>query len=239
MKVIVQSPEQIAKLAAEQYRALLGEKPNAVLGLATGSTPLGLYRELARLNKAGALSFARATSFNLDEYDGLPAGHAQSYRTFMDENLFSHIDIPIERTYIPGRADVSDADGQGYDAAIARAGGIDLQLLGIGNNGHIGFNEPCTPFGSRTHLAELTPSTREANTRFFSSIGEVPTQAITMGIRTVMNARAILLIALGAAKAEALRATVSGPVTELVPASVLQLHPNVTIYADSDAAKLL
>jgi len=239
VKIIINTAENIARQAAAQYQELLRGKPDAVLGLATGSTPLALYAELARLNQAGEISFARATSFNLDEYIGLPKGHPESYRCFMDRNLFSHIDIPLARTHVPSGADTSESAALAYEAEIERAGGLDLQLLGIGDNGHIGFDEPGTPFGSCTHCTALAASTREANKRFFSSLDEVPTHAVTMGIRTVMNARAIILIALGPNKAEALRATVLGEVTENVPASVLQLHPNVTIYADYEAAALL
>ena len=237
MKIIIDTPEKIAQMAAQHYVELLNNKPGAVLGYATGSTPLGLYAELAKLNKDGKLSFKNATTFNLDEYAGLEPTHDQSYRYFMNENLFNNIDIPIENTHVPSGIDTAKA-GE-YDDAIAEAGGIDLQLLGIGNNGHIGFNEPNTPFGSITHKVELTQSTREANARFFASIDEVPTHAVTMGIKTVMNARSIILMAIGKAKAPIIRATVCGEVTPEVPASVLQLHPDVEIYLDHDAASLL
>ena len=239
MQLIVTDPQQAAVRAAGLYVDLLRRKPDAVLGLATGSTPLGLYARLAALCRAGALSFARATSFNLDEYVGLPATHDQSYRYFMEHNLFSHVDLPAERTHVPSGLDVSDAALAGYDAAIEAAGGIDLQLLGLGGNGHIGFNEPGTPFGLGTHVVELTARTRQDNARFFASLDEVPTHAATMGVKTVMHARAILLLAFGSAKAEAVRAALTGPVTEDVPASVLQLHPDVTVFCDEEAAKLL
>ena len=183
MKVIINSAENIAAMAAQQYVSLLKRKPNAILGGATGSTPLGLYAELVRLNKAGEISFKEASSFNLDEYVGLDGAHDQSYRYFMDHNLFDHIDIDKSRTRVPSGIDISDPAA--YDKEIQAAGGVDLQLLGIGNNGHIGFNEPGTPFGSLTHIVELTESTREANKRFFASIDEVPTHAVTMGIKTV------------------------------------------------------
>ncbi len=237
MKIIVGTEQEIAQKAAQRYVELLKEKPNAVLGYATGSTPLGLYGELVRLNKAGALDYKDVTTFNLDEYAGLDGSHDQSYRYFMNNNLFYHINIDLERTHVPSGLDIAAAAD--YDTAIEAAGGIDLQLLGIGNNGHIGFNEPGTPFGSKTHLVDLTPSTREANKRFFASIDDVPTQAVTMGVRTVMNAKAIILMAIGKGKAEIVRQTVLGPVTEEVPASVLQLHPNVEIYVDHEAASLL
>ena len=237
MKVIIDSAEKIAALAAQQYVDLLKRKPNAILGGATGSTPLGLYAELVRLNKAREISFKDASSFNLDEYVGLDGTHDQSYRYFMDHNLFDHIDIDKSRTRVPSGIDVSDPSA--YDKEIAAAGGVDLQLLGIGNNGHIGFNEPGTPFGSLTHVVELTESTREANKRFFKSIDEVPTHAVTMGVKTVMQARSIILMAIGPAKAPIMKEMLQGPVTEKVPASVLQLHPDVTVYMDFEAAKLL
>ena len=237
MKVIINSAENIAAMAAQQYVSLLKRKPNAILGGATGSTPLGLYAELVRLNKAGEISFKEASSFNLDEYVGLDGAHDQSYRYFMDHNLFDHIDIDKSRTRVPSGIDISDPAA--YDKEIQAAGGVDLQLLGIGNNGHIGFNEPGTPFGSLTHIVELTESTREANKRFFTSIDEVPTHAVTMGIKTVMQARSIILMAIGPAKAPIMKEMLQGPVTEKVPASVLQLHPDVTVYMDYEAAKLL
>ena len=237
MKVIIDTAENIAALAAQQYVDLLKRKPNAILGGATGSTPLGLYAELVRLNKAGKITFKDASSFNLDEYVGLDGSHDQSYRYFMDHNLFDHIDIDKSRTHVPSGIDTSDPAA--YDKEIAAAGGVDLQLLGIGNNGHIGFNEPGTPFGSLTHIVELTESTREANKRFFSSIDEVPTHAVTMGVKTVMQARSIILMAIGPAKAPIMKEMLQGPVTEKVPASVLQLHPDVTVYMDYEAAKLL
>ncbi|MBQ4061596.1 MAG: glucosamine-6-phosphate deaminase [Christensenellaceae bacterium] len=237
MKIIIDTPEKIAQMAAQHYVELLNKKPGAVLGYATGSTPLGLYAELAKLNSEGKLSFKNATTFNLDEYAGLEPTHDQSYRYFMNENLFTKIDIPLENTHVPSGIDTASAGA--YDEAIAAAGGIDLQLLGIGNNGHIGFNEPGTPFSSITHVVDLTESTRLANSRFFESIDEVPTQAVSMGIKTVMNAKSIILIALGKAKAEIIKATIQGDVTPDVPASVLQLHPDVVMYLDYEAASLL
>lgn len=237
MKFIIDSEENIAKKAAQRYVELLGCKPNAVLGFATGSTPLGLYAELARLCREGKLSFKDVTSFNLDEYAGLDGSHDQSYRYFMNHNLFEHIDIDIARTHVPSGLDIASAAA--YDKAIEAAGGIELQLLGIGNNGHIGFNEPGTPLDSITHLVDLTEMTRKANARFFTSLDEVPTQAVTMGIKTVMNARSIMLMALGKGKADIVKASFTGPITTQVPASILQLHPSVEIYLDYDAASLL
>ena len=239
MKPIVVSAEEAAVRAAERYRALLRRKPDAVLGLATGSTPLGLYAQLVALYRAGEISFAQATSFNLDEYVDLPPTHDQSYRYFMEKNLFSQIDLPQARIHVPSGLDVSEAALAAYDEAIEAAGGIDLQLLGLGGNGHIGFNEPGTPFALGTHVVALTERTRRDNARFFASLDEVPTHAATMGVRTVMHARAILLLAFGRAKAEALAAALTGPVTPDVPASVLQLHPDVTVFCDKEAAALL
>ena len=236
MELIVDTPEGIAKQAAVIYQNLVAAKPHAVLGFATGSTPLDLYAQIIARHQAGSLSFANVTTFNLDEYVGLAPSHTQSYRYFMDNNLFNHVDLNPQAVHIPSGIDISDNALRNYDAEIAAAGGIDMQLLGIGCNGHIGFNEPGTPFESLTHVVELTQNTREVNARFFGSIEDVPTHAATMGIKTVMNARKLLLIALGAAKAEALKAALEGPVCVDCPASVLQLHPNVTVFCDAPAA---
>ena len=237
MKIIIDNEENIARRAARRYVELLREKPDAILGGATGSTPLGLYAELARLCKAGEISFARARSFNLDEYVGLDGSHDQSYRYFMNENLFKHIDIDLANTRVPDG--INTAIAAEYDREIEAAGGIDLQLLGIGVDGHIGFNEPGTPWDSVTHVVELTENTREVNSRFFASLDEVPTHAVTMGIKTVMNARSIILMAIGKSKADIVRAFIQGPVTTEVPASILQLHPDVEVYLDPEAAALL
>ena len=237
MNIIIYNEENIARRAARRYVELPREKPDAILGGATGSTPLGLYAELARLCKAGEISFARARSFNLDEYVGLDGSHDQSYRYFMNENLFKHIDIDLANTRVPDGINTDIAAE--YDREIEAAGGIDLQLLGIGVDGHIGFNEPGTPWDSVTHVVELTENTREVNSRFFASLDEVPTHAVTMGIKTVMNARSIILMAIGKSKAEIVRAFIQGPVTTEVPASILQLHPDVEVYLDPEAAALL
>ena len=239
MKVIVDSRQKIAESAAQGYVNFIQNKPNAVLGLATGSTPEELYAELIRLNQEGKVSFRDVKTFNLDEYCGLPVDHPQSYRYFMQDKLFDHIDIDPQNTYVPDGFRTSDEDLLAYDRAIAEAGGIDLQLLGIGVNGHIAFNEPGTPFDSLTHVVELTEKTRQVNSRFFNSINEVPTHAICMGMRTIMNTQNIILIALGENKAEAVRDTVYGEVTPMCPSSVLQLHPNVTVFVDEEAASLL
>jgi len=237
MKIIIDTEENIAKRAAQRYVELLRTKPNAILGGATGSTPLGLYAELARLYRDGEVSFAQAKSFNLDEYVGLDGSHDQSYRYFMNENLFKHIDIDPANTRVPDGINTDIAAA--YDEEIVAAGGIDLQLLGIGVDGHIGFNEPGTPWDSITHVVELTENTREVNSRFFASLEEVPTHAVTMGIRTVMNARSIILMATGKSKAEIVAKAIKGPITTEVPASILQLHPFVQVYLDHEAAALL
>ena len=239
MKIHVCSKEQAAEQAAKRYVELLKHKPNAVLGFATGSTPLRLYQELIRLYEKGELTFRQAISFNLDEYVGLDAQNPQSYRYFMNQNLFEQIDIPLEQTFVPDGMHCSAETAAEYDAKIQAAGGIDLQLLGVGRNGHIGFNEPGTSFDSATHRVQLSRSTRESNARFFRSLEEVPTEAVSMGIKTVMNARGILLFAQGEEKAEVVQKAVYGPVTEDVPASILQLHPFVELFLDPEAAKLL
>ena len=236
---VAKNSKNIAKKAAQRYVELLSKKPNAILGYATGSTPLDLYGELAKLNAEGKISFKDVTTFNLDEYVGLDGSHDQSYRYFMNTNLFSKVDIDLAKTNVPSGLDTSAETAAAYDKAIEAAGGIDIQLLGIGNNGHIGFNEPGTPFGSITHMVELTDSTREANKRFFASIDDVPTHAVTMGIKTVMNAKSIIIIALGKAKAEIVKKTIYGDVTPEVPASILQLHPDVEFYIDEEAAELI
>lgn len=237
MKIIIGSEQEIAEKIAREYIELLRQKPDAVLGLATGSTPVRLYGELVKLCSRGEISFKNAHTFNLDEYLGLDEDHEQSYRYFMNHNLFEGIDIDRANTRVPSGRDTGNCES--YDDEIAAAGGIDLQLLGIGIDGHIGFNEPGTPFGSRTHVVELELSTRQANSRFFASLEEVPTHAVTMGIRTVMNARRIILMATGDSKAEIVKAFIEGPVCEEVPASVLRLHPDATVYLDEKAAALL
>ena len=239
MKVIVESSDNIASSAAQGYVSFIENKPNAVLGLATGSTPESLYAQLIERCKKGDVSFKNVTTFNLDEYAGLPTDHPQSYRYFMQDKLFDHIDINPANTHVPDAFKTSDADMAAYDKAIADAGGIDLQLLGIGVNGHIAFNEPGTPFSSLTHVVELTQETREVNSRFFNSLDEVPTHAICMGMKTIMNCQNIILIALGKNKAQAVHNTIYGDITPDCPASVLQLHPNVTIFVDKEAASLL
>lgn len=211
-----------------------GEKNGVIL--ATGSTPIPVYQELARQNKAGVVSFAKTRTYNLDEYANMAPDHEQSYRRFMNEQLFNHIDMA--NTHVPNGFAAAD-EAANYDAEIEAAGGVDLQLLGIGHNGHIGFNEPDSDFSLTTHIVDLTPSTREANKRFFASIDEVPTQAISMGIGTIMKAKKILMIATGEGKAKAMRDMVKGPVTPDMPASILAFHQNVVVMLDEAAASLL
>jgi glucosamine-6-phosphate deaminase len=211
-------------------------KPNSVLGLATGSTPIGTYKCLVERYEQGDLDFSQITSVNLDEYRGLTHDNDQSYYYFMNDNLFSHVNIDKNNTYVPDGT-IADADEacKQYDAIVAASGGADLQLLGLGHNGHIGFNEPAEVFPKGTNCVTLQKSTIEANARFFASIDEVPTQAYTMGIQTIMNAKKILVVVSGSDKAQIVKKAFMGPVTPHVPASVLQLHQDVTVVGDEDA----
>ncbi len=232
--------EEMSRRAAAILSAQVILKPNCVLGLATGSSPVGLYECLVKQYQNGELDFSKVTSVNLDEYKGLAPDHPQSYRKFMDSHLFDHINIDKTHTFVPnGLEEDSDKACRDYDRFIEQTGGVDLQLLGLGNNGHIGFNEPGETFQCGTHCIELTQSTIEANKRFFASEAEVPRYAHTMGIRGIMCAKKILLIVSGKAKAEALKAALYGPVTPKVPASVLQLHPDVAVVADEEAMQLI
>ena len=215
-------------------------KPECVLGLATGSTPVGAYQNLVEWYKNGDLSFAGVKTVNLDEYLGLAPTHDQSYRYFMQQNLFDHIDVKPENTHVlNGLAADPAAECAAYDEMIASLGGIDLQLLGMGHNGHIAFNEPGDDFGLGTHVVTLSERTIDANQRFFASRDDVPRHALSMGIRSIMGARKILIVVSGEAKAESLARAVAGPVTNAVPASVLQLHQDVTLVADSAALSVL
>ena len=231
------TPESVGEFAADLFAMEIAARPACVLGLATGSTPLPLYRALVARYRAGRVDFSRVRTFNLDEYAGLASGHPQSYRRFMQEKLFDHINIQPGNTHVPdGIAPDPQAMFDAYERAIADCGGIDLQLLGIGHDGHIGFNEPADSFPARTHEVTLTQQTREANKRFFRSIDEVPCRAYTMGVGTVMAARKIVLLVTGADKADILRRAFSGPVTPRVPASALQFHHDVTLICDRAAA---
>ncbi|MEG2938888.1 MAG: glucosamine-6-phosphate deaminase [Oscillospiraceae bacterium] len=215
-------------------------KPESVLGLATGSTPIGAYKILVERFNHGDLDFSAVKSVNLDEYKGLPADNDQSYNYFMHDNLFDHVNVKKENVNLPnGLEPDSDKECARYDAVIKSMGGIDLQLLGIGHNGHIGFNEPSDIFDKGTHCVDLQQSTIDANKRFFSSIDDVPRQAYTMGIGTIMNAKCVLIIASGKDKAEIVKKAFFGPITPQVPASVLQMHPNVIVIADEDALSLV
>ena len=234
--IVAKDPAEAGRLAADQFEAVLRVKPACVLGLATGSTPLPMYRELIRREQAHRIDFSRVRTANLDEYKGLAPDHPQSYRHFMQENLFNHISIRPENTIVPdGLAEDVDAMCHAYEKQIEDWGGVDVQLLGIGHDGHIGFNEPSDSFPRMTHETELTEMTREANKRFFDSLDQVPTAAFTMGIGTVMAARKIVMVVTGADKARVLRRSFFGPVTPQVPASVLQFHPDVTLICDEAA----
>lgn len=229
--VEVNSYEEMSKMAAAIFTEQIKNKPKSIIGLATGSTPEGLYKELIKLYNAGELSLRDVTTFNLDEYVGLHRDDKASYWTYMHENLFNHIDLDDEQIHLPkGDAEDLAAECAAYEAAITAAGGIDLQLLGIGVNGHVGFNEPGTSFDSLTHVVELTESTREANKIYFDNYDAVPTLAVTMGIQTIMNAKQVVLVAFGESKAEAMARLKSGVVTEDMPASQLCNHPNVTVF---------
>lgn len=238
MEIIIQPNQLAASVAAARVIArLVSEKPNAVLGLATGSTPLPLYAELIRMHREEGLDFSAVTSFNLDEYVGLEREHAQSYHSFMWEHLFRHINIAPDKVHIPDgmTADVP-ATCAAYEQAISDAGGIDLQVLGIGSDGHIGFNEPTSSFASRTRIKTLTQETVADNARFFDGDeSQVPRHCITMGIGTIMDARRVLMLAFGKGKAEAVSAMIEGPVAAMVPASILQHHPSAKVFIDEAA----
>ena len=232
-------PAEMGKLAADQFEALIQAKPACVLGLATGSTPIPLYKELVAREKAGLIDFSRVRSANLDEYKGLSPDHPQSYRKFMQENLFDHVAIKAENTIVPdGLSQDIPAMCQAYEENIERWGGVDMQLLGLGHDGHIGFNEPEDHFPTMTHEVKLADMTIEANKRFFDSIDDVPKSAITMGIGTIMAAKKILMVVTGADKKDILHKTFWGPVTPEVPASILQFHPDVTVICDEAAYPL-
>ena len=228
--------QDMSRKAANIISAQIIMKPNCVLGLATGSSPVGTYKQLIEWYKKGDLDFSQVTSVNLDEYKGLSPENDQSYRYFMNTNLFDHVNIDKTRTFVPNGLEAdSDKACSEYNEIIRKQGGVDLQLLGLGHNGHIGFNEPGAAFEKETHCVDLTESTIEANKRFFASADDVPKQAYTMGVGTILRAKAILLVVSGKDKAAALNAVVNGPITPQVPGSVLRLHPNVIIVADEDA----
>ena len=227
----------MSRKAANIISAQVIMKPNCVLGLATGGTPVGTYKQLVEWYNKGDIDFSEVTTVNLDEYRGLPKEHPESYWSFMHRNLFDHVNIRPEAINLPDGTNMdADAECARYDAVIHNVGGVDLQLLGIGHDGHIGFNEPCDHFPVMTHEVQLTDMTREANKRFFSSIDEVPTAAVTMGVGTVMAARKIVMVITGADKADILYKVFFGPVMPEVPGSILQFHSDVTLICDEAAA---
>ncbi|MFB0829188.1 glucosamine-6-phosphate deaminase [Brevibacillus laterosporus] len=241
MRVIVsENYQELSKKAAEIMVEQIENKPTSVLGLATGSTPIGMYKELISMQQAGNVDFSQITTFNLDEYVGLTADHDQSYSYFMWDNLFSQVNIKKEQTNIPsGIFTDAKAECSRYEKAMEEASGVDIQILGIGHNGHIGFNEPAQAFTLSTHVVELASETIEANARFFSDISEVPKQAVTMGIGGIMKARHVLLLVNDKSKAEAVRHLFTGIIDPQVPVSILQLHPNLTVLVDRATAELL
>lgn len=241
MKIIfAKDYDHMSQTAARYLAGLIRLHPQSVLGLATGSSPVGTYKELVRQHQEEGLDFSRLRSFNLDEYVGLEQNHPQSYRAFMKRHLFDQVNMRIEATEVPnGLAEDLEAECDAYEKAIEAAGGIDLQILGIGRNGHIGFNEPNFKFEARTHVVNLEKETILDNSRFFERLEDVPTQAISVGMKTILQARRVIVIASGAEKAEAVREMVHGEIKPSMPASILQLHPDVTLIVDEAAAQLL
>ncbi len=239
--IIFDDAQHVATNAAEWVAELINKSPKPVLGLATGSTPISLYQQLVNKHQAGQLSFKNTTSFNLDEYLGIDASNAQSYRHFMNENLFNHVDIDTSKTFLPTCAQGENPRTQGlkYEEQIKQAGGIDLQILGIGANGHIGFNEPTSSLASRTRIKTLTQQTLSDNSRLFDDNEFQPTLAMTMGIATILDARYVLLMATGESKAKAVKDMVAGPLSAMCPASALQMHENAIVLLDKAAASQL
>lgn len=236
---IFDTPDAVAPACADEFTSLLSSKDDCILGLATGASPVPTYRELIKRFNAGVISFKHASSFNLDEYVGLPRSDKNSYYTFMHENLFNSVDINEKNVHIlNGNAEDIEKECADYDAAIDAAGGIDIQLLGIGTNGHIGFNEPSDAFSDGTFKVKLTDSTVKSNSIYFTE-NAMPRYALTMGINSIMKAKKIVLIATGTSKAEAIKNAVKGEVTPHCPASVLQKHPNCIFFLDRAAASLL
>ncbi|HEY9166526.1 MAG TPA: glucosamine-6-phosphate deaminase [Candidatus Kryptonia bacterium] len=249
--VVHENYDAMSKKGAEIIASRIRRKPNLVLGLATGSTPLGLYKELIKLHKSDGLDFSKVVTFNLDEYVGVPPEHDQSYHFFMRENLFKHININPSNVHVPqgmyGDLKISSFETDPkieqfcswYENQMIKYGGVDIQVLGIGGNGHIAFNEPGSSLGSRTRIKTLTEKTVKDNSRFFKSVKEVPRYAITMGVGTIMEAKELLLLANGEGKADAVKAAVEGPITAMCPASALQLHRKAIVLADKKAAAKL
>ncbi|WP_282937808.1 glucosamine-6-phosphate deaminase [Paenibacillus sp. RC67] len=233
------SHEKLHESGASIITGLVQTNPRAVLGLATGGTPVGIYEEIVKSYQRGVVRFQDAISFNLDEYVGLPEDHAESYRNYMNTHLFNHIDLPRSQAHIPdGNAADPVAECRRYDKLLEQAKQIDLQLLGLGHNGHIGFNEPDHALISGTHVVELREETRKANARFFDSMDQVPTHALTMGVGTILKAKMILLVVKGADKAEIVHRALTGPITTDCPASLLQTHPHLVVLLDSEAGRL-
>ena len=238
--LIYESEEQIGIAAGNYMCGQVLQKPNSILGLATGSTPLKPYSQMIELYKKGVVDFSKVTTFNLDEYVNLDVNDKNSYHSFMHENLFDHINIPEENiNFLDGNAEDPEEECRRYEEKIKATGGIDIQLLGIGSNGHIAFNEPADCFQRWSHVVTLKESTVKDNSRFFKSIDEVPTQAVTMGIGSIMQAKKILIIAIGENKAKAIKQLIDGNVTPMCPASVLQFHTDVTLMLDKAAASLI
>ncbi len=238
--LIYENDEQIGIAAGNYMCGQVLQKPDSVLGLATGSTPLKTYKQMIELYKSGAVDFSKVTTFNLDEYVNLDVNDKNSYHSFMHENLFDYINVSEDKiNFLDGNAEDTDRECINYENKIKNAGGIDIQLLGIGSNGHIAFNEPDTCFQRRSHVVELKESTVQDNSRFFKSIDDVPTKAVTMGIGSIMQAKKILIIATGKNKAEAVKQLINGNVTPQCPASVLQFHADVTLMLDKEAASLI
>ena len=241
MRVVIRKTyKQLSEEAANLVKSRLVKKEDLVLGLATGSTPVGMYEELIRMYKEEGLSFAKVKSFNLDEYYGITGDHPQSYRCFMNDKLFDHINIDKANTYVPdGKAADVDVSCSMFEEKMQKAGGVDLQVLGIGSDGHIGFNEPGSSLASRTRIVALDELTIEDNSRFFEKKEDVPKFAVTMGVGTILEAKELIVLVNGAKKAEVIAKAIEGPITSLISASAIQLHPKVSIFLDEEAANLL
>ncbi|MHB9922003.1 glucosamine-6-phosphate deaminase [Clostridium botulinum] len=238
--IVVDNYEEMSKKAAAMMASQVILKPDSVLGLATGDTPIGMYREIINIYKNQKMDFSKVKTFNLDEYYGLNRGNPQSYYYYMMNNLFNYVNIDKNNINIPnGMADNIEVECKEYERKIDKAGGIDLQILGIGVNGHIGFNEPNISFESETHLVKLNEKTIESNSRFFSSKEEVPTKAISMGIKSIIHSKKIILLACGSAKSDAVSKAINGKITPNIPASILQLHRDVVVIIDKEAASKL
>ena len=235
--IILPTPDEVGRVAAAKIASVVAKKPSAVIGLATGSSPQGIYTDLQRRVQSGEISFAEARGFALDEYVGIPLEHPESYAAVIARDVVEPLGFDASRVRVPdGRAADLEFAAKEYDAAIRAAGGIDVQILGIGANGHIGFNEPTSSFASRTRIKTLAPSTRDANARFFDSPEQVPTHCMTQGLGTILEARELVLVAQGPSKAAAVAAAVEGPLSSFVPGSALQLHEHATVVVDEEAA---